>query len=85
VGYSRRFRFGDGKSLLHRVEYAQEFDTRLRARTDVAHNREAPAEDAPRAAPAQPGPAGTGRVAPPARMPPADEAAGRGRPSRPRL
>ncbi len=29
MSYSRRFRFSDGKSSLHRVEFAREFDTRL--------------------------------------------------------
>ena len=47
--YSRRSRFADGKSLLHRVEFAQEFETRLAGapRSDPGH-----AGDAPRRTPA---------------------------------
>lgn len=59
MGYSRRFRFMDGKSSLHRVEFAREFDTRLAAARhenaagDDGERRTVPLPSTPAADPGQ--------------------------------
>lgn len=42
MGYSRRQRFGDGRSGLHRVDFAREFEIALRSR---AADRQAEPEE----------------------------------------